>query len=245
MPHCKPFVCLCRSLRCAADGRKPHGWEGLRQRQCMCVWQQRIRLCQELLPAACEGHHQCGIALPSSLIRRIPWVPDTFSCACVHSSMEKPEALPGHFQHIGPKRRASGHCSWMHTSALPSSSSTGKKSLQSRHTYPKLRAGMMSWSERSPTCCDCVQVKTSDYDGKLCITVAGHALSGVAIAVIVVVVILGHHPLLQPHCMLLLLPLSFSSRQMRDPFLVFLCLSSGCSGIWLAFCLLWVSRHSI
>ena len=49
----------------------------------------------------------------------------------------------------------------------------------------------MSWSERWPTCCDWVQVKTSDYDGKLCITVAGHALSGVAIAVIVVVVILA------------------------------------------------------
>ena len=36
-----------------------------------------------------------------------------------------------------------------------------------------------------------MQVQTRDYDGKLCITVAGHALSGVAIAIIVVVVLLA------------------------------------------------------
>ena len=35
-----------------------------------------------------------------------------------------------------------------------------------------------------------MQVKTRDYGGKLCLTVAGHALSSVAIGVIVVVVIL-------------------------------------------------------
>ena len=64
-------------------------------------------------------------------------------------------------------------------------------SLQNRHTRPRLCAGMMSRSQRRTTCCDSMQVKTSDYDGKLCITVAGHALSGVAIAVIVVVVILA------------------------------------------------------
>ena len=63
--------------------------------------------------------------------------------------------------------------------------------MQSRHTHLGLHAGMMSWGQRWPTRCDCLQVKTSDYDGKLCITVAGHALSGVAIAVIVVVVILA------------------------------------------------------
>ena len=36
-----------------------------------------------------------------------------------------------------------------------------------------------------------MQVQTRDYDGKMCLTVAGHALSGVAIAIIVVAVILA------------------------------------------------------
>ena len=37
----------------------------------------------------------------------------------------------------------------------------------------------------------CVQVSTRDYDGKLCVTVGGRTLSGVAIAIIVVSVIVG------------------------------------------------------
>ena len=49
----------------------------------------------------------------------------------------------------------------------------------------------MSCSQGMANMHDPAQVKLSDYNGKLCITVAGRALSGVAIAIIVVVVILA------------------------------------------------------
>ena len=57
------------------------------------------------------------VALPSSLIRSIPWVPDTFSYACAHSSWLSQRPCLDTLTHW-TKSRASGHCSWMHASIV-------------------------------------------------------------------------------------------------------------------------------
>ena len=54
-------------------------------------------------------------ALASPIIRSIPWVPDMFSCACVHSSWISRRPCLDISTHW-PKSRALEHCSWMHAS---------------------------------------------------------------------------------------------------------------------------------
>ena len=56
----------------------------------------------KLLPAAGEGHHQCRPALPSLLLRSIPWLGARHVQLCLCTLLiDLPEGLACTLQHMG------------------------------------------------------------------------------------------------------------------------------------------------